>query len=145
MKRSTLYLASVTLLPSVISAAAIPEGNPLNGTLAKRGGEVNYLAGCSRFVSSTSEQYPASYMAWYSNVDNSLNQQKPDSLSSEYRDWSAGGTWLTWEGRQHDIYFPGSGVTVQTHIDADASSRDFMAWAGWVQRTSDWRVFQCYK
>ncbi|KIO20968.1 hypothetical protein M407DRAFT_29410 [Tulasnella calospora MUT 4182] len=145
MKLSTLYISSLTLLPSVITAAAITGGVPLNGTLARRGGEVNYLADCSRWVPSTSEQYPASYMAWYSNVDNSLDQQKPDSLSNEYRDWSAGGTWLTWEGQQHNIHFADSGVTVQTHIDSDASSRDFMAWAGWIQRTSDWRVFNCYK
>lgn len=55
------------------------------------------------------------------------------------------GDYIAWEGKQHDIYFADSGVTVQTHIDADAQSRAFTAWAGWAQRTSDWKYFNCYK
>lgn len=53
--------------------------------------------------------------------------------------------YVQWEGQQQNIYFSDSGVTVQTHIDADAQSRAFTAWAGWAQRTSDWKVFNCYK
>lgn len=55
------------------------------------------------------------------------------------------GAYLHWEGQQQNIYFADSGVTVQTHIDADAQSRAFTAWAGWVQRTADGKRFECYK
>ncbi|KIO23882.1 hypothetical protein M407DRAFT_106440 [Tulasnella calospora MUT 4182] len=92
------------------------------------------------------DAYHASYVAWYSNVDNTLSgNPRPGSLSSEYRDWSVGGDWLTWEGQQQNIYFPDSGVTVQTHIDGGAQDRDFTTWAGWAQRTSDWKTFNCYR
>ncbi|KAG8900945.1 hypothetical protein FRC00_010007 [Tulasnella sp. 408] len=70
---------------------------------------------------------------------------RPNSLSNEYRNWAAGGDYLHWEGQQQDIYFSDSGVTVQTHIDSDAQSRAFTAYAGWAQRTSDGKVFNCYK
>ncbi|KAG8934470.1 hypothetical protein FRC01_002538 [Tulasnella sp. 417] len=147
MKLSTLHLSSLMLLPLATSVAAIPTGVPRNGTLAKRGGEVNYLAQCSRFgPGAGAELYQASYIAWYANSDNSQNQQKPDSLSNEYRDWStAAGRRLTWEGTEQSIHFKDSGITIQTHIDADALSRGLYAWGGWIQRTSDWRTFDCYK
>lgn len=55
------------------------------------------------------------------------------------------GDYLIWEGSQQNLYFADSGVTVQTHIDADAQSRAFTDWAGWAQRTSDWKTYNCYK
>lgn len=91
MKLSVLCLTLLSLLPSFIVAAALPDFVPRNETIAKRGGEVNYLADCSRLLLSSGDSYQASYIAWYSNVDNSQNEQRPDSLSSEYRDWSRGG------------------------------------------------------
>lgn len=83
---------SLAFAPSFIAAAAIPDVAPRNETIAKRGGEVNYLADCTRWsVLNTWSDYPASYIVWYSNVDNSQDKQLPDSLSSEYRNWDAGG------------------------------------------------------
>ncbi|KAG9042992.1 hypothetical protein FS837_010156 [Tulasnella sp. UAMH 9824] len=147
MKLFTLYITSLTLLHSLIYAAIVPKLAPRNLTIAKRGGEVNYLANCQRISLSTGLDYHASYMTWYADVDRSLHgpNLRPDSMSNEYRDWSKGGDYLHWEGQQQDIYFSDSGVTVQTHIDADAQSRDFTAWAGWALRTSDWRAFDCFK
>lgn len=56
------------------------------------------------------------------------------------------GTYLTWEGQQQNIYFPDSGVTVQTHIDWNAKTRDFTAYAGWAQRDPPGgKVFNCYR
>lgn len=55
------------------------------------------------------------------------------------------GTYLHWEGQQHNIHFPDSGVTVETHIDADAQSRAFTAYAGYVYRPADGKTFNCYK
>lgn len=119
MKLSTLSLTTLTLIPSFISAAAIPEIAARNGTLAKRGGEVNYLANCMQNNVPAKTGYTVSYMVWYANVDNSLSgndvscflssslgraggsdghhtiKQLPDSLSNEYRDWSAGGELIT--------------------------------------------------
>ncbi|KIO22548.1 hypothetical protein M407DRAFT_27946 [Tulasnella calospora MUT 4182] len=146
MKFSALCFTTLAFIPSFSSAAAIPDAVHLNGTLAKRGGEVNYLANCQQTNSPTDSGYPVSHIAWYANVDESLSgNDLVDSLSNEYRDWSLGGAYLTWEGRQQNIYFPDSGVTVQTHIDGDAQSRPFTAWAGWAQRTSDGKYFNCYK
>ncbi|KAG8938639.1 hypothetical protein FRC00_014617 [Tulasnella sp. 408] len=73
MKLTTLYLTSIALLPSLIAAVAIPDASPRDGTLSKRGGEVVYLADCTRKSVSTGSQYPASYGAWYADVDNSLS------------------------------------------------------------------------
>lgn len=93
MKLSTLFTISLAFIPSLITAVAIPDVASRNETLAKRGGEVNYLANCERIDRYTGQypHYPASYMAWYSNGDNSQGGQRPDSLSNEYRDWSNGG------------------------------------------------------
>lgn len=129
MKLSTLSLTSLLFIPSLAAAAAVPDAPRQNGTLTKRGGEVNYLANCERVdpeADAYDEQYKysASYMAWYANIDKSQGQQLPDSLSNEYRDWSRGGTTLLWEGSQQNIYFSDSGVSVQTHIDSDAQSRN---------------------
>lgn len=56
-----------------------------------------------------------------------------------------GGDYLTWEGQQQNIYFPDSGVTVQTHIDSDAQSRGFGDYAGYAYRPADGKTFNCYK
>ncbi|KIO22761.1 hypothetical protein M407DRAFT_27714 [Tulasnella calospora MUT 4182] len=146
MKLSPLYILPFAAIHSFASATAVPDLAPRNGTLAKRGGEVNYLCSCFRLnIAAGLPGYVASYMAWYSNSDNSLARQRPDSLSSEYRDWSNGGNTIKWEEKQQNIYFPDSGVTVQTHIDSDANKRAFTTWAGWAQRTSDWKTFNCYR
>ncbi|KAG8925644.1 hypothetical protein FRC01_009882 [Tulasnella sp. 417] len=111
------------LILSLVAAAALPDVVPRNETFSKRGGE-NYLANCERGNQYNAyDNYPASYVTWYSNVNNSQDGQRPDSLSSEYRNWAAGGDYLHWEGQEQDIYFPDSGVTVQTHIDSNAQSR----------------------
>ncbi|KAG8913650.1 hypothetical protein FRC01_004442 [Tulasnella sp. 417] len=146
----SLLITSLSFISSLIAAAAIPDATSHNETLAKRGGEVNYLSNCLRFDVSVAnfppDEYYASYIAWYSDVDATHSgNDRPNSLSSEYRDWSKGGDFLTWEGRQQNIYFPDSGVSVQTHIESDGRSRAFTAYAGWAQRTSDWKVFNCYR
>ncbi|KAG8934260.1 hypothetical protein FRC00_012325 [Tulasnella sp. 408] len=130
MKPFTLYIASFAFVTSLIDAASAQTQAPRSETIAKRGGEVNYLANCQRISLSTGLDYHASYMTWYADVDRSLHgpNLRPDSMSNEYRDWSKGGDYLRWEGQQQDIYFSDSGVTVQTHIDADAQSRDFTAY-----------------
>ncbi|KIO23582.1 hypothetical protein M407DRAFT_26955 [Tulasnella calospora MUT 4182] len=146
MKLSTLYLSALAFIPSFISAGIIPDVTSHKEALAKRGGEVNYLANCRHFQGDLSSYYTVSHILWYSNVDNSQSgHDVPDSLSNEYRDWAAGGDYLHWEGQQQNIYFPDSGTSVQTHIDSDAQSRGFTAYAGWAQRTSDGKVFNCYK
>ncbi|KAG8934261.1 hypothetical protein FRC00_012326 [Tulasnella sp. 408] len=145
MKLSALYIASLAFLPSFISAVAVTDAADHKAALGKRGGEINYLANCYREDWDDDVKYKASYMAWYSNSDNSVNGQQPNSLSSEYRDWSNGGSWLTWEGQQHSIYFPDSGTTVKTYINSGAAGLSTGQWAGTVQRTSDWKTFQCYK
>ncbi|KAG9044351.1 hypothetical protein FS837_008285 [Tulasnella sp. UAMH 9824] len=143
MKLSTLFITSLSFIPSLISAVAIPGVAPGN---TKRGGEVNYLSNCQRWIAGTADSYTASYVAWYANVDNSQSgYDRPDSLSNEYRNWAAGGDYLHWEGQQQDIYFSDSGATVRTHIDSDAQSRAFTAYAGRAQRISDGKVFNCYK
>ncbi|KIO32507.1 hypothetical protein M407DRAFT_18560 [Tulasnella calospora MUT 4182] len=116
MKLTTLYLTSIALLPSLVTAVAIPDVSPRDGALSKRGGEVVYLADCTRTDVSSGSSYPASY-----------------------------GTYLRWEGSEQDVHWKDSDVVVQTHIDTDAQSRDFAAWAGWAQRTSDGKTFNCYK
>ncbi|KIO22759.1 hypothetical protein M407DRAFT_27712 [Tulasnella calospora MUT 4182] len=130
MKLSTLYFASLLLPPSFVAAA-----------------EHNFLANCvRRNIYDDGDRYDASYMAWYENPNLALgNHMIPNSLSNEYRDWSTGGQWLHWEGQQHNIYFPASGVTIQTNIQAGARDRVHGAWAGSLQRTSDGRTFQCYR
>ncbi|KIO32806.1 hypothetical protein M407DRAFT_18271 [Tulasnella calospora MUT 4182] len=146
MKLSTLLPVSFTLLPSLVAASAIPDVAPRHESLSKRGGEVNYLTNCERGNQYNAyDNYPASYVAWYSNVDNSQSGQRPDSLSSEYRNWDAGGDYLHWEGQEQDIYFPDSGVTVQTHIDGNAQSRGFGDYAGYAYRPADGKTFNCYK
>ncbi|KAG9042993.1 hypothetical protein FS837_010157 [Tulasnella sp. UAMH 9824] len=173
MKLSTLYIASLAFLPSLISAVAIPDADNHKATLGKRGGEINYLADCYRQDWDEGVNYHASYMAWYSNSDNSVHGEQPKSLSSEYRNWASNGgghllgqthsyvhmeleislfvsdvvigDWLTWEGQNHSIYFPGSGVTVNTNINSGAGGLSTGQAAGTVQRTSDWKTFQCYK
>ncbi|KAG9042994.1 hypothetical protein FS837_010158 [Tulasnella sp. UAMH 9824] len=147
MKLSTLYLITFVFFPSFASSVAVPNMGPRNETLHKRGGEINYLADCTMYQNTwePGANYHVSHMAWYSNGDNSQNGQQPDSLSNEYRDWSRGGEWLVWEGRQQNIYFADSGVTVQTYIEGDAKSRALYSYAGGVQRTSDWKWFNCYK
>ncbi|KAG9044350.1 hypothetical protein FS837_008284 [Tulasnella sp. UAMH 9824] len=72
----------------------------------------------------------AGEIAWYANIDNT--QSGNDAC-------------LHWEGQQQNIYFSDSGVTVQTHIEGSTHSRPVGAYAGWAQRTSDSRVFYCYK
>ncbi|KIO16253.1 hypothetical protein M407DRAFT_34101 [Tulasnella calospora MUT 4182] len=145
MKFSTLFVTPLYLIPSLIAAAAIPDVAAHNETLAKRGGEVNYLANCQR-IEAGQDSYTASYVAWYSNLDNTQSgNDRPESLSNEYRDWSANGDYIRWEGQQQDIYFRDSTVSLQTHIAGDAQSRGFQEYAGYAQRTSDGKKFTCYK
>ncbi|KIO22365.1 hypothetical protein M407DRAFT_28085 [Tulasnella calospora MUT 4182] len=132
MKFSTLFITSLSFVPSLVAAAAIPDAALRNETLSKRGGEVNYISNCARIDPNVGSQYSASYIAWYSNVDNS---QSGNDV----------GGYLHWEGQQQNIYFPDSGVSVQTHIDSNADGRAFTAYAGWAQRTSDGKVFNCYR
>ncbi|KAG8906889.1 hypothetical protein FRC00_012272 [Tulasnella sp. 408] len=71
MRLSALYYGSLAFLPSFIAALAVPDVVPRNETLAKRGGEVNYLTYCLRAnVNNMADAYHASYIAWYSNIDN---------------------------------------------------------------------------
>ncbi|KAG8892060.1 hypothetical protein FRC01_014366, partial [Tulasnella sp. 417] len=70
MKLFTLFTTSLSFIPSLIAAVAIPDIAARNGTLTKRGGEVNYLSNCQR-IGSNKDSYTASYVAWYMNVDNS--------------------------------------------------------------------------
>ncbi|KIO26837.1 hypothetical protein M407DRAFT_23897 [Tulasnella calospora MUT 4182] len=145
MKFSTLYLTSLALLPSFIAAAAVPEAAPRSeeaSTLVKRGGEVNYIAQCTRVNSSGS--YPASYVAWYANQDNSQNGQWPDSLSNEYRNWANGGSGLDWTQPQ-SIYFSDSGVTLHTDLEGWAWNAPLGNSVGWATRTSDGKQFTCYR
>ncbi|KAG8934262.1 hypothetical protein FRC00_012327 [Tulasnella sp. 408] len=118
MKLSTHYVASLAFLPSFVLTAAILDSAPHKEDLVKRGGEVNYLANCVNNEVWSHSVYHVSHMVW--------------------RLYNLG-------GEQHDIYFADSGVTVQTHIEADAQSRAFTDWAGWAQRASDWKYFNCYK
>ncbi|KIO22760.1 hypothetical protein M407DRAFT_27713 [Tulasnella calospora MUT 4182] len=147
MKLSTLYLTSFAFFPSFAFSAAVPDMGSRNETLHKRGGEVNYIANCIMYQNTWTpgDSYHVSHLAWYANSDNSQNGQQPDSLSNEYRDWSKGGEWLTWPGTQQNLYFADSGVTVQTHIDGDAPSKALYTGTGWAQRTSDGKVFNCFK
>ncbi|KIO28524.1 hypothetical protein M407DRAFT_22265 [Tulasnella calospora MUT 4182] len=147
MRLSHLSLLSSAVIPAFVFAGTIPEVAPRNGTLAKRGGEVNYLCNCDRIDYETDYvPYHASYIAWYSDGDHKPGDGLPESLSSEYRNWDAqGAPPLTWEGRQQNIYFPDSGVTVQTHIDPGANNLGFTSGAGWAQRTSDKKIFNCYR
>ncbi|KAG9005196.1 hypothetical protein FRB90_010507, partial [Tulasnella sp. 427] len=148
MRLSTLSLVTFGVLPSLISALTVPAVVPRNETLIKRDQEINYLTFCVRAnPDNMADAYHASYMAWYSDPSHATSRSRhPDDLSSEYRKWVNGqGDWLVWEEKQQNIYFPNSGVTVQTHIDSNAASRGYGEWAGWAQRTSDWKTFNCYK
>ncbi|KAG9015074.1 hypothetical protein FRB90_004917 [Tulasnella sp. 427] len=125
---------------ALVSAAAAPDTASSLETLSKRGGEVFYLANC--LAGDVFDAYRASYMAYYSNIDNSQNQQNPDAISEESRDASGG--YLHWEGKEQDIFFPTTGATVQTHIDPNAQARDFGAYAGFADQLR-WKKFSCYK
>ncbi|KIO22758.1 hypothetical protein M407DRAFT_9767 [Tulasnella calospora MUT 4182] len=97
MKLSTLCLFSLaSFLPSISAAPAPADVSDLTlkkETIIKRaGGEINYLTDCRRVDYDNNVDYPASYMAWYSDLEWSLNNNHlPDALSSEYRDWANGG------------------------------------------------------
>lgn len=119
MKLSTLFITPLSFIPSLVAAASTPDVAPHNETLAKRGGEVNYLSNCQRVDAAIGpfRAIPLSYIAWYSNIDNTQSgndvcrwlqffishlliftdylscavQKHPNSLSSEYRNWAAGG------------------------------------------------------
>ncbi|KAG8987659.1 hypothetical protein FRB90_003224 [Tulasnella sp. 427] len=148
MKLSTLFSIPLAFVPSLVSAAAIDNTAPRNETIVKRGGEVNYLLNCYRnkyLDDSVSEQYTASYAAWYSNIDNSHNGERPDALSSEYRNWDANGDYLQWEEKQQNIYYPGSGFTLQTHLERIAKYYPPWTYSGTVQRVPDGKTFNCYK
>lgn len=60
MKLSPLFLISLDLIPSLISAAVVPDVFSRNATLDNRGGEVNYLCNCFRTNFETGE---AGYIA----------------------------------------------------------------------------------
>ncbi|KAG9018733.1 hypothetical protein FRB90_010201 [Tulasnella sp. 427] len=139
MKFLALSLTSLALLPTFIAAAALPNVASNDNGLTKRAGEVNYLVNCIH------TNYKVSHVAWYSNLDNSQGGQFPDATSDQYRDWSKNGDYLTWEGQQQTIHFSDSDANLQTHIDGDAQKRGFQQWAGWAQRSSDAKVFNCYK
>lgn len=136
-------------LPTLISALTIPNIAPPQlerSSLAKRGGQVLYLANCYReSISNWGDVYKASYGAWYANVDDSQNQEVPDALSNEYRDWSNGGDYLHWEGQEQDIYFGASGTTVATNINWNAQDGGFQSYAGSAHRWTDGYNFNCYK
>lgn len=108
MKLSTLSLLSFAhFLSSVLAAptpADVSDLAPRNETVAKRaGGEINYLADCRRVDYDDNADYPASYMAWYSDIDWSNNYYHiPDALSSEYRDWANGGK--DWFSSPESVY-----------------------------------------
>lgn len=142
-------VALLALLPALTFALTIPGTVPSHldrNSLAKRGGQVVYLANCYRqSISNSGDVYKASYGAWYADVDDSQNQEAPGDLSNEYRNWANGGDYLHWEGQEQDLYFSSSGTTVATHIDWDAQSRGFESWAGYAQRWSDGYTFNCYK
>ncbi|KIO15737.1 hypothetical protein M407DRAFT_34675 [Tulasnella calospora MUT 4182] len=145
MKFSTLYLTSLSFLPSFIAAAAVPDALPGSeeaSTLGKRGPEVNYISNCNRRNGAGS--YPASYIAWYANQDNSQDGQWADSLSNEYRNWANGGTHLDWTQPQ-SIHFPDSGINVNTNLESWAWSASVGSYAGTATRTSDGKVFTCYR
>ncbi|KAG9015072.1 hypothetical protein FRB90_004915 [Tulasnella sp. 427] len=125
---------------ALVSAAAVPDTASSLETLSKRGGEVFYLANC--LVGEGFNIYRASYVAYYSNVDNSQNQQNPDAISQEYRD--ANGGYLHWEEKEQDLFFPTTGFTIQTHIAGNAQALDFGAYAGFADQTSNWKRFSCY-
>ncbi|KAG8909708.1 hypothetical protein FRC01_006778 [Tulasnella sp. 417] len=170
MKFSALFIASLSFIPSLIAAVAIPDIAARNETLVKRGGEVNYLSNCLRVDTHSGwplSSYTASYIAWYSNIDNTqsgndvrlvsyksllFHHLDPDLTSSILLDANSSAPtrsptsdYLHWEGQQQDIYFPDSAASIQTHIDGDAQGRAFQAYAGWAQRTSDGKKFNCYK
>lgn len=73
MKLTTLILTAIALIPSLISAAPVEEVAARKDILAKRGGEVNYLANCINSSAVSPSGYHVSHIAWYSNVDNSLS------------------------------------------------------------------------
>lgn len=140
MKPYTPFITSPTFIHTLISAAAVPSDANVKGTLNKRGGEVNYLVNCRRLNwDDGSSDYSAEYMAWYPNVKNSLNRQRPIRFPKDIETGQLAvrlpiensfirvlganaqcmGGFLDWEGRQQDIHVKDSGATVQTHIDTD--------------------------
>ena len=118
--RFTYPTIVMALLLSFIAAAAVPKEPTRGSGMEKRGQNVLFLANCWR--ENGSAQYGASYGLWYNDSDNTWNNQFPDSLSNEYRNWAAGGTYLTWEGTTQNLYFSDSGVTVSTDISYAAAS-----------------------
>ncbi|KIO22370.1 hypothetical protein M407DRAFT_28088 [Tulasnella calospora MUT 4182] len=178
MKLSTVFIASLSFIPSLIAAAAIPDIATDIETLVKRGGEVNYLSNCIRLDFKgpwPMNSYTASYIAWYANVDNTQSghdvrqlvfvpTRSPTSIGTGLQTASltypgdqkslslanlsslnSVGDYLHWEGQQQNIYFSDSAASLQTHINGDAQSLGFQAYAGSAQRTSDGKKFTCYK
>ncbi|KAG8915060.1 hypothetical protein FRC00_008270 [Tulasnella sp. 408] len=147
MKLSTHYVTSLAFLPSFALAAAIPDGAPHKKDLVKRGGEVNYLANCVNNEVWSHSVYHVSHMVYAETGRKEVSEPVTDTRIHPLKsvNYNLIGDSITWEGKQHDIYFADSGVTVQTHIEADAQSRAFTDWAGWAQRTSDWKYLNCYK
>ncbi|KAG8898918.1 hypothetical protein FRC01_010721 [Tulasnella sp. 417] len=98
MKLPTLSIASLSFIPSLIAAIAIPDVASRNETLAKRGGEVNYLANCQRI--DPKDSYTASYVAWYANIDNT--QSGNDTHIDSGAQGQAFQAYAGWAGRTSD-------------------------------------------
>lgn len=89
----------------------------------------------------------ASYAPWYSNWRNSQNGQPPESLTNEYRDWSKGGSTITFEGQEQVFTYPTSGVKLYIHIQSNGLDVGNRNYAGYIDRQigNSWSRFTCLR
>ncbi|KAK4118427.1 hypothetical protein N657DRAFT_651261 [Parathielavia appendiculata] len=123
-----------------LAAASPVELSPRDETsLEKRDTEILYLSNCRYLVSCCQPEAHSSHIFYYSASANSQNGNAPAS-----NDQCAVTTdnYVWWEQDGRSCKFP-TGVSVVTHIDADAASRPLYSWAGWA--SNGYKNFNCYR
>lgn len=120
-------------LAGIVLANPVPNPNPEEQSLSKRGVETIYLSNCV----TTGSAYNRSGMFYYADGDASQNGERP--ASGNYASVN-GGNLVGWEGKSVSGTF-GSGVTFTSNINA--GSHAAYSWSG--SGSNGYRSFSCYR
>lgn len=129
---SKVYLVALTLFAGGAMAS------PMQLEARYSSSEVVYLCHCQP---GTPEAVGGIVGDYYTNIADSHNGQTPESESNEITDPTYYET-PSWEGQTYGLYFPNSGVTFTSHINADAGSLNVGDYAGYGNNGHN---FDCYK
>ncbi len=148
----SLLAIALSLLPQfVLSAAILPHGPHHearnSSSVEKRTTEIIYICNCKRWTPlNANDWYPASYVAWYADWTFSNDGENPDAITYEYRDWSQGGSTITFEGVEQDFTWPSSGAIAYIHIASNGLNVGSGNYAGflWRYNLGAWQQFNCY-